>query len=80
MQQISHFNFQYYKWFYPIFVAPPLDCVDPGPFPNGDKTGNFVHGSYVSFDCHTGYTLEGPDYIICDNGVWSESIAACRGE
>ena len=60
--------------------AQPLDCVDPGPFPNGDMTGEFSHGSFVSFDCHTGYTLEGPDAIICDHGVWSEAIAACRGK
>ncbi|XP_070552469.1 P-selectin-like [Ptychodera flava] len=61
-------------------TAGPSDCTDPGPFPNGDATGEFTHGSYVSFDCHSGYTLEGPDYIQCDNGVWSEDIAVCRAD
>nr|XP_006818425.1 PREDICTED: low-density lipoprotein receptor-related protein 2-like [Saccoglossus kowalevskii] len=52
------------------------DCVDPGTPNNVLRTGGTTHGGVLSYSCVSGY-LYGSSDIICDNGVWNDSIPAC---
>ena len=42
----------------------------------GDN-GNFFSGK---FRCNPGYTLSGPSWLKCRNGMWSGSEPVCTGE
>lgn len=63
--------------------APPscqlVSCGEPPMVKDALTTGsNFTFGNTVTYACKEGYTLAGPDTIICQaNGKWNSSNHQC---
>ncbi|XP_070536967.1 hyalin-like [Ptychodera flava] len=56
-------------------------CSDPRPLHNGTVNGtDYEHFSRLTFACDTGFFLQGPDFVICNDGVWEEAIPTCQEE
>ncbi|XP_070564056.1 CUB and sushi domain-containing protein 3-like [Ptychodera flava] len=56
-------------------------CEDPGSLENGEIEEDIefpvCSGTSVTFSCHDGYTLIGPDTTTCQDGEWSHPVPTC---
>ena len=66
-------------WNTSIPTCDPVKCGDPGTPNNADAFGDvYTYNSEVTFNCNTGYELEGSATISCQaNGFWNDAIPQC---
>ena len=64
----------------PGIACPALTQPNHGSF----RQSGFFLGSHVTFECHTGYVLQGRGRLTCvkdrDRGVWNYPAPTCEGE
>lgn len=61
----------------------PVMCDKPLPPANGSLTGdikdNYSAGEQVKFQCPTGFRLDGPPVLTCqDEGSWDDVVPVCQ--
>ncbi|XP_022594915.1 complement component receptor 1-like protein, partial [Seriola dumerili] len=55
-------------------------CGYAGDLPNGQLhyEGNSYLGEKVYAECNKGYTLKGPNYMICKKSGWTSEFPSCE--
>ena len=70
-----HFYFWKYK---PIISLYFTDCPALTAPTNGALSTDVVmSGTSVDVTCTGGYTLSGTSPIVCNEGIWSDSVPTC---
>ena len=57
-------------------IAP---CKRPADPTHGRKRGgDFRHGRFVRFYCHSGYQRVGAASVVCNDGKWNNQVPLCK--
>ncbi|XP_015919667.2 uncharacterized protein [Parasteatoda tepidariorum] len=65
------------QWNNPIPVCVARGCFRPPEVPNSRITEAY-RGAILMYDCHPGYTLEGPAALYCDGRTWTSDVPTCE--
>ncbi|XP_065178002.1 sushi, von Willebrand factor type A, EGF and pentraxin domain-containing protein 1-like isoform X3 [Sycon ciliatum] len=67
------------RWSSPVPSCSPVECPDPGPVPNAQRSGDtLVYNSRVTYTCNPGYNRRGDDTLVCQaDGFWSRPLPDC---
>ncbi|TWW56937.1 complement receptor type 1-like isoform X1 [Takifugu flavidus] len=68
------------KWTKLTLKCEKKSCGNAGDLPNGqfEYEGNSYLGEKVFAVCNQGYTLKGPNYMICKKSGWTGEIPTCE--
>ena len=66
----------------PFFPSFPAPCLGPVALSNG-RVFNYnptnQHGARLRFACNSGFKIEGPSIVRCNDGEWSSFLPVCKG-
>ncbi|XP_040908788.1 complement component receptor 1-like protein isoform X2 [Toxotes jaculatrix] len=70
------------KWTKLTLKCEKKSCGNAGDLQNGQfhYEGNSFLGEKVYATCNEGYTLKGPNYMICKKSGWTGEVPTCEGE
>ncbi|XP_071959656.1 CUB and sushi domain-containing protein 3-like isoform X4 [Antedon mediterranea] len=55
------------------------NCKDPGtPSAGFRHSSSLSHEGIIHFGCTSGFSLDGDEYLLCENGTWNASIPQCN--
>uniref|UniRef100_A0A8C2KBK0 Sushi, von Willebrand factor type A, EGF and pentraxin domain-containing protein 1 n=1 Tax=Cyprinus carpio TaxID=7962 RepID=A0A8C2KBK0_CYPCA len=67
------------QWIGGVPVCHPVKCAAPKEIPNGYvRYTRFQFSQSVTYSCHRGYSLQGPETLTClENGQWQQEAPTC---